>query len=278
MRNLLTADFARLKRDKFFWLSVAAMLIFTVCMIVRRYSPHYLDDLDYFSHWHYYYFEAIQAIELLCAMFIALYIGKDLDSKAIRNKAIAGHSKAEIYLSYLITSAAGGAVIYIAMLIGGLVAIPLFGVHIESRMNFGAYILIGFAATLSISTVYAFIAAVSGSRVKALILSIVIALAAFFIFAIINAALWESEFLDHHYSFDGVEWTEVMGEIPNPRYVSGALRTFLQYISEFFPTANALLIRDHMVVNPIREIALSLLFTITTAIGGIFAFCKKDMK
>ena len=281
MKSLLAADFARLKRDKFFWLSVAAMLIFTVYMIIKRYSPDYLDDLDYFSHWHYYYFNTIEAIELLCAMFIALYIGKDLDSKAIRNKAIAGHSKINIYLSYLITSAAGGAVIYIAMLIGGLVAIPLFGVHIESRINIGVYILIGFLATLSISAVYTFVAAISGSRVKALILSIVIALAAFFIFTIVNDALWQPEFSDHHYSFDGVEWTEVMGEIPNPRYVSGALRTFLQYISEIFPTGNIILLGVNytvMVVNPIREIVLSLLFTLATAIGGIFAFCKKDMK
>lgn len=281
MRNLLAADFARLKRDKFFWLSVAAMLIFTVYMIVNRYSPDYLDDLDYFSHWHYYYFNAIEAIELLCALFIALYIGKDLDSKAIRNKAIAGHSKINIYLSYLITSATGGAVIYIAMLIGGLVAIPLFGVHIESRINIAAYILIGFVSTLSISAVYTFVAAISGSRVKALIISIVIAFAAFFIFAIINTALWQPEFSDHHYSFNGVEWTEVIGEIPNPLYVSGALRTFLQYISEIFPTGNIFLLMNNytvMVVNPIREIALSLLFTIATVIGGIFAFCKKDMK
>lgn len=281
MKSILSADFARLKRDKFFWLSVAAMLIFTVYMIVNRYSPDYLDDLDYFSHWHYYYFEAIEAIEFLCAMFIALYIGKDLDSKAIRNKVIAGHSKIRIYLSYLITSAAGSTIIYIAMLIGGLVAIPLFGVHIESRINIGVYILIGFATTLSISAVYAFIAAISGSRVKALIISIVIALAAFFIFAIINSALWEPEFSDHHYSFNGAEWTEVMGEMPNPRYVSGGLRTFLQYISEIFPTGNIFLLLNKytvMVVNPIREIALSLLFTIATTIGGIFVFCKKDMK
>ena len=281
MKNLLSADFARLRRDKFFWLCVAAMLIFTVYMIVNRYPSDYLDNLDYFSHWHYYYFESIEAIELLCAMFIALYIGKDLDSKTIRNKAIAGHSKIEIYLSYLITSAAGSMLIYIAMLIGGLVAIPLFGEHIESRINIGVYILIGFVATLSISAVYAFIAAISGSRVKALIISIVIAFAAFFIFAIINSALWEPEFSDHHYTLINGEWIEVMGEMPNPRYVSGALRTFLQYISEIFPTGNIFILHENytvMVINPIREIALSLLFTIVTTIGGIFAFCKKDMK
>lgn len=254
------------------------MLIFTVYMIINRYSPEDSGDYGIFSHWSYYYFEAIEALPFLCALFISLYTCKDFDNKTIRNKAIAGHSKLSIYLSNLITSITGSTFIYITMLIGGLIAIPLFGAHIESRINIAVCIFIGFLTTLSIAALYTFISMLSGSRVRALIISMIVFFAAFFIFAIITSALWEPEFIDHHYTLINGEWIEVMGEMPNARYVSGALRTFLQCISEFFPSGNTFLLLNNMVVNPIREIILSLSFTLVTVLGGIFAFCKRDMK
>ena len=277
MRNLLTANFSRLKKDKLLWLAAGAMLIYTVYSIVNRYNPD--PEFPNNHHWsNYYFIDYLFVFPLICALIIALYIGKDFDNKTVRNKAIAGYSKAAIYLSYLTMSFIISALIYIVMLIGGLVAIPLFGAPTKIEFNLALYILIGFVAVLSVASAYTFISVATGSRIKALIASIVIFFAVLFFSAFIVDLLWRPQFLDHHYTLVDNEWVEVTGEIPNTYYVGGTLRTVLEYIAEFFPTANALLIRDHMVVNPIREIALSLLFTVTMSLGGIFVFCKKDMK
>lgn len=274
MRNLLSADFSRLKKDKFFWLSVAAMLIFTVCIIVKRYSP----TTNYF-HWSHYYFDAVLVFPLICSLFISLYVCKDLDNKTIRNKAIAGYSKTSIYLSYLVTNFAGATLIYIAMLIGGLVAIPLFGAPEPSEYNVAAYIIIGFFAVLSTASAYTFVSIIASSRVKALVASIIVFFAVYFIIIVlVYDPLSNSEFFDHHYIEINGEWIEVEGTMPNPKYVGGAMRTVLECVMEFFPIGNAVLLLSNMIVNPIREIVLSLLFTVTTSVCGIFAFRKKDMK
>lgn len=279
MKSLLSADFARLKRDKFIYLSVTAMLIYTVYKAVSFYRPEPIEDFDpILHHWSLYYFDAVSVFPLICAIFISLYVCKDFDHKTVRNKTIAGHSKAAVYLSYLGMSFAGSVLIYIAMLIGGLVNMPLYGTPEPREYNVEVYIIIGFFTALSIASAYTFISMLSGSRVKALIASVIVFFAALLILNLVCIPIGEPQFLDEGYMIlDGVK-VELPKENPNPKYVDGALRTLLECIAEFFPSGNAVLLLNRMVVNPIREIALSLIFTLVTTLGGIFAFGKKDMR
>ena len=253
------------------------MLIYTGYKTASHYDP---ENFEYSLplHWSRYYFDAVSAFPLICAIFISLYICKEFDNKTVRNKAIAGHSKAAIYLSYLGMSLAGSTLIYIAMLTGGLVTIPLYGSPEPSEYNVAAYIIIGFFTALSTASAYTFISILSGSRIKALIASIIIFFAALFILNMVCIPIGEPQFLDEGYVIlDGVK-VELPKENPNPKYVDGALRTVLECTAEFFPTGNTVLFLNRMVVNPIREIALSLLFTLVTSLSGIFVFRKKDMK
>lgn len=284
MIKLIYANLSRLKNDTFFWFVAIAALPVTAFFILFFYF-HYLGQSDvnflgvpktfYFDE---YYFIATLALPLLAAFVITLFIGRDFSERTVRNKLISGHSHASVYLSNLVTGFFSTLLIYAAMLLGGLIGIPLAEPTLLSgNTNVLTYVIIGIFASLSCASAATLINMTLGNRLAALIVSMLL-FAGILVLFVPNANLLAiPEFSDGHHFLDGV-MTTFPNAIANEKYVSGAERTVRECIMEFFPSGNMLMMYEAIVANPIREIILSLSFTAVTSALGIYIFRKKDIK
>lgn len=100
MNHLFHANFVRLCRDKVFWLGNGILLAYAVIYMLNGcrqergglIGEHFLED---------YYFQFAMFIGLFSAVFTTLYLSAEYSDGALRNKIIAGHGRAGIFLSNL---------------------------------------------------------------------------------------------------------------------------------------------------------------------------------
>ena len=284
MSKLIYANLSRLKNDTFFGFVAIAAFPVTAINIIISYNIYLgQPNVNFFGepktfYFDNYYFEATLALSLLAAFVISLFIGKDFDKRTIRNKLISGHSRASVYLSNLVTGFFAALLIYAAMLLGGLIAIPLAEPALLSgNVNVLTYIIIGVFAALACASAATMINMLLGNRIAALIVSMLL-FTGILVLLVPNADLLAiPEFRDDYHFVDGV-LTRFPNAIANEQYVGGATRTMMECIMEFFPSGNMLMMYKGIVAEPIREILLSLSFTAVTSAGGIYLFKRKDLK
>ena len=146
MNRLLSADFARLLKNKYFWICSIFMAGFGIFMQVMNYVscismgavPH--PDTIFFS------FSLLTCI--LLSAFISLFIGTDYSDGTMRSKLVIGHTRCGIYLSGLITCTAAGLLMCLSCLIASLAAgLPLSG-FFESDIR----LVIGTALGIAVMT------------------------------------------------------------------------------------------------------------------------------
>lgn len=188
-------------------------------------------------------FSMTNNLGLIIPIFSAIIVGADLSSGTLRNKIIAGHKRAHIYLSHLFTM-----IIYdiVAILIGfgitALLSIALFdyGVEFNSEevLNLIYFIITGimaFAFLASLSTLLSLV-------MKSTPLAIVLVVAITFSISLVAAALPLLEFFD----IEKIKY--LMYLIPsyvNTQYVSGKIDTLMFIMSTvsyiFYIAINTLL-------------------------------------
>ena len=105
MSRLLSADFAKVKKSRFFWLCIIGMAVFGLYMKIME----YISTQQYFSRspaLHSMLSIYAMVIGFLTAAFVSLFVGTEYSDGTIRNKLIIGHSRAAIYFSNLIACSA----------------------------------------------------------------------------------------------------------------------------------------------------------------------------
>ena len=120
MNKLLSAEFARLKKNKFFWVSVGLMVVvawYTVISVylnMKKYDDYYVGlESILFAH--------VFCMGVLTAAFSGLFIGTEYSEGTIRNKLVIGHTRRDIYLSSLIISITAGLIICLSYIIAALI-------------------------------------------------------------------------------------------------------------------------------------------------------------
>lgn len=103
MSKLLSANFMRLKKDKFFWIGIIFMFAAGVLyptMIYRDVQKtgiiNTVDDA---------FCGCTLFIGVVMAVFCSLFIGTEYSDGTIRNKITIGHTRTALYLSNAIVSA-----------------------------------------------------------------------------------------------------------------------------------------------------------------------------
>ena len=104
MRKLLSANFARLGKDKVFWITAVAVFISSLVTIFNSSGsadlmissgyPVTLDD---------YFFNHAPMMGLYYAVFISLFLGTEYSDGTIRNKLAVGHRRLDVYLANYMT-------------------------------------------------------------------------------------------------------------------------------------------------------------------------------
>lgn len=279
MTKLLSANFSRLMRDKMFWLVTAFIFILSAFMITKNgMSVSDIDTENNVKTLNAVYFNILPIISFFYAVLISFFIGTDYSDGTIRNKIVIGHSRTDIYFANYITCFTGSLVILTAMLIGCSFGVPFFGYW---QGGIKAYLLVALLCVLITAVLTAILTMISmlfSNKAITVVLTIAVSLALVLIASSIYNVLLEPEFSSDFVSLSA-DGEAVFGpEKPNPAYVTGWERKIDEWLLQFLPTGQSILITNEEITNPLINILYSVLLTAAVNICGVLAFRKKDLK
>ncbi|MDE5605048.1 MAG: ABC transporter permease [Eubacterium sp.] len=278
MNKLLKANFSRLKKEASLWVVAGGTLGIIIAQAIDRaimnikgtvINPNTLNDI---------LFELLPAIGIIFALFVAPYLGKEYSDRTIRNKLVVGHKRGNMYLANYIACFIGSLFIYSMFFVGGFaVGVPLLGGWQGDISTLITYILMGICITAALSSVLTMFCMLCSKRSLAAVLSIIIMfillIAASSVYEALSAPETTNEIVS--YTLDGV----VFGDpVPNPYYIDGFKRTAFEFIMQFLPTGQGILIVHEEVTHPVLNMIYSIVITIIVNFCGIIAFKKKDLK
>lgn len=273
MNKLLKANFSRLKREASLWVVAGGTLGLTIAKVFDTYKYNEnitLDDM---------LFEMIPFIGIVCALFIAPFLGTEYSDGTIRNKLVVGHKRGNMYLANYIACLIGSLFIYSMFFVGGFaVGVPLVGGwqgEISTLIN---YILIGVFLTASLASILTMFCMLCSKRALAAVLAIILAFVLMLIASIIYNKLGEPEMTREFISYSAEGVVELGDPIPNPTYISGFKRTVCEFLMQFLPTGQGILVSNSEITNPVLNMIYSIATTVILNICGIIALKKKDLK
>ncbi len=279
MSRLLCADFAKLKKNRFFWLCIIGMVGFGLFMKIMEYitMQQYADEappldsmLSVYS----------MVIGFLTAAFVSLFVGTEYSDGTIRNKIIIGHSRAAIYFSNLITCSAAGFFMCLAYLLPALAAgIPLCGIKTADFRYLAGMILCSFIMTLAFASLCTLVGMLCQNKAMTAVITILSVCLLFVASVYISAKLNEPETYPEISAFadDGSVIDD--RDVPNPGYVRGTQRQIYEFLDEFLPTGQSVILtRGDKDASFLLMSAYSAGITAVAAGIGIFIFRKRDIK
>lgn len=276
MNRLLSANFTRLIKDKFFGIGMIFMSVMGIYMTVMRYIStkeygiHISLDTGFFNY-------TLYAVIVL-SVFASLFIGTEYSDGTIRNKIIIGHKRTDIYLTNLLVCIAAGFLICIAYIVPALiVGIPLLGFFEVEIQTILLTALCIFVMTIAFSAIFTMIAMLNQSKAAIAVISILGVFVLLFIGIYIQARLNEPETYDaYSYTVNG-ENVSVESE-PNPYYIGGTKRDVYEFLYDFLPGCQAVKLSNMIVPNPINMSLYSVCIAAAATGFGLILFRKKDLK
>lgn len=276
MSRLLNAGFARLKKNKAFWGNIILMVVlgFMVPVISHVEAQEYGRSVALEEG----IFQYVIYMGLLQAVFCSIFVGTEYQDGTIRNKVVVGRKRTEIYLSQLVVCSVAGllacATYCIAFL---LVGIPLFG-GVQRPI---AQILMLFVGSIALcivySAIYVAVAMLCQSRTITAQITLLLAFGMLLAGSYITSRLSEPEYwTDYVIMEDGGTIREK--EIPNPNYLQGTERQIYEFLQEFLPGGQMILLSSKKVDKMERLLLYDVLILAGGTGAGIFFFRRKDLK
>ena len=273
MRNLLSANLARLWKSRPFWLGFFALnaicAIQKIGMATDAGEVHPLDEM--------FWLQAL-LISVILSAFVSLFAGSEYECGAIRNKISAGHTRAAIYLAnMLVCVLAGWIMCLVGLLVSLIVGVPFLGVLHTGLTEVLSQGLCVFALSAAYSAIYCFLSMLISNRAVSAACCILLSFLLLYAGSAAASGLDEPE----NYAPDKPSVWEVDGEpIPNPGYSEGSERQFLEGIFEATPGAQSLQligVFDYHIRYGEMFLA-SCLWTALFSICGLVLFRRKDLK
>lgn len=277
MRKLLTANFARLWKNRVFITEIIATVMLSVWLLFVNYSSEiqasenrlYLEDV---------FFTMYQLLGFILAAGISLFVGMEYSDGTIRNKLIVGYSRKQIYFSNLLTAAASCCLVILAH---GIVTFSI------GRLFFGGFqiapgeIIISVANALLTSVVYgAIFVCVTmniSNKAASAVVSLVLALGLLYGTSYLASAVMAPEMTYGTVTFtqNGVTHSDLM---PNPAYISGIKRLIYELLYDLLPTGQLTQMFYLDFTRCARWPWLSALVFAATAMMGYGIFREIDIK
>ncbi len=277
MNKLLSAGFARLWKNKFFWLGIVLL----PGIIVLALSSNYHDmKLGYFqAHLDDFLYGAYMFIGIFTAVFASLFLGTEYSDGTMRNKLIIGHSRVSVYLSSLIVCFISSLIVSLAaILITFAVGIPLFGMPQTPPAAIVLAYLYGSLMIAALSGVFTLLSMLISSKpISAVTCTVGIFILMFVTTAIIQR-LQAPEMLTGMYDMS-VDGNIIPQEpVPNPYYLRGMTRTIYEFLRDLLPLGIGIQLNQGGLQHPLQSCLLAVFVTAGTTAGGILAFRRKDLK
>ncbi len=273
MRNLLSANFMRLWKEKVFWILFSWMLVlgalFPALKKINEIKTNIIETPDSA------FGQFAILIGIVMAIFCSFFVGQEYSDGTIRNKIVVGKKRIDIYLSNFIVC------VFVSLLMGCvffftyfIVGIPLLGgLTFEPKIVF-QLIMTVFFLSVAFSSVYTMIAMICSSKSITAILSILLA------FLFLLSGLYLNKMLNEPETILGMRMEAgepVYEESKNPSFLEEDERKVFQFLYD----ANlggqmiqcATLDSIHLSILPVY----SLVFTFGTVIIGLRVFQKKKI-
>ena len=216
-------------------------------------------------------------IGFLTAAFVSLFVGTEYSDGTLRNKLIIGHTRVSIYLSNLITCSAAGLMMCLAYLIPALaVGIPLCRTDDTDFRMLVLMVLYSFFMSLAFTSLYTLAGMICQN--KALTAVITILVICFFSVAsiYISAKLNEPETYPEISALADGRTVTSARQVPNPGYVRGTQREVYQFLNDFLPTGQSVILTrgDTEASTPLLPVYSACIAVAASGIG-IFIFRKQ---
>lgn len=278
MRKLIIANFHRFSKDRFSWCVVGSVVILSLAsvfnsagsfeaMAARGYAVS-LEDC---------YFNQAPLIGAFLALLISMFLGTEFSEGTIRNKLCIGHKRNEIFLSNFISCAFASIVLTAVWLLSCTLLFGLIGPLEVEVSEFVGYIFVAMGFAVSFAALYTVIGSLSSNKAMTIIYTfaifIILAMAA----SALDDRLCEPE-MNQIMTYNNYGAVVMQESAPNPLYLSGMIRTVCEVALELLPNGQALLLSNVAIEQPVRSIALSVVFTTVTLLVGGMLFKKKDIK
>lgn len=281
MRNLLSANFLRLRKSMLFWGCLILMLLLGAgfslyCFLDRRtyetFGVGYVSNLDPVL------FRYALLVGILMAVFVPLFFGMEYSDGAIRNKLVVGHSRLSIYFANLITAVAAALVFCAAYFLAALAA----GLALALPLQLGAaqialLVLSSLALVAAFSALYTFVAMLCARKAGSAVACIMGVFLLLFAATYIDGRLKAPEFIPNYELSMNGQVSQSEPE-PNPHYLRGAEREVYQFLNNFLPCCQASQYTSMDVADPALLAAYSLGILVVSAGAGAALFQRKDLK
>lgn len=276
MRNLLSAGFHRLKKDKIFWAGLIIMLMLSAGTMAISFSQAFaavdgnrppLDEV---------YWVLTPVLSIFYAVFSSLFIGTEYSEGTIRNKIAVGQKRIAIYLSNYIICFTVGLLLVVVWLIGGLIGVPVFGFFKMRIQDIFIYLGTILLFTAAWTGILMLLCMLSANKAVTAVMALLLILLLLIIGSMLYNSLSQPEF------YDGVivtaEGLKQGDPMPNPNFVRGTKRVIYQFLVDCLPSSQAILIANAEIKRPVLSLICSLLIAVMTTAVGIWGFSKKDIK
>lgn len=251
MKKLLSANMMRLMKNKCLW-------FFGLCVIgatlwygiaggdIMGFQGKEADTYDYVSF-------IVGVVPAFCTLFTGFFLGTEYSNKTIRNKLIAGHSRNEVYMAYLMTVIIA-TLIYSVMWFG--TGIAVFVINKETVMWEGLLktALTSVFFNSAFTSMLVFISVMIKSKAIAIIVQIEFARGSLMLLLMCGIAM---QFMDEF------------------------LTNITIIMMNLLPMGQWVLSTGIMTTNPVAipiQIVLSLIVTVLMTMLGIRLFEKKELR
>lgn len=224
MRKLITANFFRIRKDRFSWCVVGIIVILSLVNVfnsARSYEA--MADAGYILSLEDYYFNQAPLIGAFLALLISMFLGTEFSEGTIRNKLCIGHKRDEIFLSNFISCALATIALTAVWLLISALLFGLIGPLEMSISEFVGCILVAMGFAVSFAALYTVIGSLSSNKA----MTIIYTFAVFIVFAIAASGLYDrlcEPEMNEGMMLVGTQLVE-MEPTPNPLYLSGMIRT-----------------------------------------------------
>lgn len=274
MIRLLNAGFARLKKNKIFWVLTAFSIVLALFMIFMQYS-------DMIKYGNTVEIEQLilnysTMIGIVIAIFTSLFLGVEYSDGTIRNKICIGHKRINIYLSNLIIVISVSLFLYILFLLVILMfGIPLFGLFTISIVRL--VMLLGCVIGLIVAycAIFTFIVMILSNKTISAVVSILLGFGLLMFALMCLNVLNTSEYIQVATMLDGNTKIE---EKPNPKYPSETKKKVVQTLLDINPAGQAYQLSGrayaHLKILLLYSFGIIIIFTSI----GLLIFEKKELK
>lgn len=277
MSKLLSANFARLWKNKVFWLGMIFMFGLGIMLVCSQYwhlqkygiEPVLDSTLRTYAIF----------IGTAAAVVCGLFLGTEYSEGTMRNKLIVGHTRSAIYFANLIVCTAAALLMCAAYFVAVCaLGIPLLGGFQGAARDIFLQLGVGLAMVIATTALLTPIGTLCQSKAGASVLCILLILVLLFAASYISNRLTAPE-MDTEYALNEAGEVVAMPPEPNPQYLRGNARLVYEFLLDFLPTGQAVQIAMLGGVAHTWQAALySLAIVLASTLVGLVIFRKKDIK